>query len=155
MAFIWRKSYAVNRTWLAAPKSLYERMKHWAGNNASCWYSFKKMAEMLGIPGPSGERLVKREERELEGYGLIRHTRRGKRLSNRYEFVYHPIFDTATVGGDGTSTSHHLSSDERLSQPKSAPANSTGDGTAVTLVMGHPCPPNHKENQKEESEKNT
>src|SRR6516225_11365921 len=55
------------------PKSLYERMKHWGGNNGSCWYGFEAMAEMLGTCA----RQVKKDVKALEKYKLIGHKVRG------------------------------------------------------------------------------
>jgi hypothetical protein len=80
------------------PKRLYERMVRWAGKQGMCWYGFEAMADELG----KSVAQVKRDMKALEGYGLVRHTRRGKRLSNSYEFLYQLIF-----GGDGSLVTHH------------------------------------------------
>ncbi|HXB71635.1 MAG TPA: hypothetical protein VNY05_25585 [Candidatus Acidoferrales bacterium] len=107
------------------PKRLYERLVRWAGQNAECWYGFEAMGEALGKSG----RQVKRDVLVLEEYGLIRHDRRGNRLSNTYEFLWHPMFDgvrreasdgTSMVKvtghpwlSDGTQVSHELSNELR------------------------------------------
>lgn len=75
------------------PKRLYERLVRWAGQNGSCWYSYARMAVELG----KCVRQVKSDMATLERYGLIRHQRRGKRLANRYTFLWHPVFDSADV----------------------------------------------------------
>ena len=77
-------------------KRLYERGVRWCGKNGTFWYSFQRMALELG----KSARQVKRDMAELEKRGLIQHERRGKRQSNRYRFLYHPMFEH-----DGTSTS--------------------------------------------------
>jgi hypothetical protein len=79
-------------------KRLYERGMRWAGTNGAFWYSFDVMATELG----KSPRQVKRDMAGLERHGLIQHERRGKRISNLYRFLYHPMFE-----GEVTSTAHH------------------------------------------------
>lgn len=75
------------------PKRLYERLVRWAGQNAACWYSYEKMADALG----KCVRQVKSDLVALERYGLVQHQRRGKRMANRYTFLWHPVFGDAKV----------------------------------------------------------
>ena len=77
-------------------KRLYERCVRWAGQRGEFWYSFDTMAVELG----KSSRQVKRDMAILEKMGLIWHERRGKRVSNRYHFRYHAVFES-----DATSTS--------------------------------------------------
>jgi hypothetical protein len=70
----------------------------WAGTNGAFWYSFDAMAAELG----KSTRQVKRDMAELEKRGLMQHERRGKRISNLYRFLYHPMFE-----GEVTSRTHH------------------------------------------------
>src|SRR5689334_24824264 len=63
-------------------KRLYERGVRWAGTNGAFWYSFETMARELG----KSPRQVKRDMAELEARGLIRHERRGRRITNLYRF---------------------------------------------------------------------
>jgi hypothetical protein len=97
-------------------KRVYERLVRWAGRNGTCWYGFETIAEALGKSG----RQVKRDVFLLERYGLMRHVRRGRRLSNTYEFLWHPMFEGAQ--SDGTPASLHQASEV----------------TSVVKVMGHP-----------------
>jgi hypothetical protein len=97
------------------PKRLYERSVRWAGSNGAFWYSFETMATELG----KCSRQVKRDMAKLERYGLLAHERRGKRRSNLYRFLYHPVFES-----DGTSRSLH---------PDGGVTDSTGDGTSASL----------------------
>ena len=79
------------------PKRLYERAVRWAGKNGAFWYSFPTMAAELG----KCERQVRSDMAALEAYGLIAHRRR-QRQSNRYVFLWHPVFerqDTANQDG--------------------------------------------------------
>ena len=70
------------------PKRLYERAVRWAGKNGAFWYSFPTMAAELG----KCERQIRSDMAALESFGLIAHRRR-RRQSNRYVFLWHPIFD--------------------------------------------------------------
>ncbi len=70
-------------------KRLYERSVRWAGQNGTFWYSFEAMAEAVG----KSVRQVKSDMAELERRGLLAHERRGKRQSNLYRFLWHPIFN--------------------------------------------------------------
>jgi hypothetical protein len=78
------------------PKRLYDRLVRWAGQQGTCWYGFDKMATELG----KCVRQVKSDLAALERYRLIEHRRCGKKLANRYVFLWHPLFD----GGEVQST---------------------------------------------------
>jgi predicted transcriptional regulator len=82
-------------------KRLYERLVRWAGQQGTCWYGLESMAEALG----KSRRQVIRDAQSIERYGLIRRVRRGGRLSNVYEFLWHPMFDAAK--GEVAAVSHH------------------------------------------------
>jgi hypothetical protein len=69
-------------------KRLYERAVRWAGQNGSFWYGFDTIANALG----KSVRQVKDDMAVLEAKGLISHARR-RRQSNRYSFLWHPIFE--------------------------------------------------------------
>jgi hypothetical protein len=100
------------------PKLLYWRMKEWAGANGSCWYGFEKMAEELG----KSERQVRYDVEALEKYKLIGHRVRGwkdgKRQTNVYFFLRHPIFDSKVDGnplpGNRKGNLQEESSSEKL-----------------------------------------
>jgi hypothetical protein len=144
------------------PKSLYERMKHWGGNNGSCWYGFEAMAEMLGTCA----RQVKKDVKALENYKLIGHKVRGwkdgKRQTNVYFFLWHPIFD-GKVGGNPLPTSTEVGGTpmhSNLNEVACTPVHSTTESwvndsqklsALFVKVEGTPVRSNHKENQKAES----
>lgn len=75
------------------PKRLYERLVRWSGDKGTCWYGYKTMAAAIG----KCERQVKSYMAALEKYGLIKHQRCGRRLANRYVFLWHPLFDGGEV----------------------------------------------------------
>jgi Helix-turn-helix domain len=88
------------------PKLLYTRMQRWAGAKGACWYSYETMAEELG----KCARQVQKDIKALENYKLIAHEVRGwkngKRQSNIYHFLWHPIFDgSSKVGGTSVHSS--------------------------------------------------
>ena len=103
-------------------KRLYERAARWAGRNAQFWYGFEKIASELG----KSTRQVKRDMAALEQHGLIRHTRRGKRQSNIYQFVYHPMFESEV-----TSASHR-SRGEVTDLSSEVTSTSLGEGTPAS-----------------------
>jgi hypothetical protein len=79
-------------------KRLYERAVRWAGRNGTFWYGFNAMAKALG----KSVRQLKADMAVLEKKALIGHTRR-RRASNKYFFLWHPIFEvqpTALQKGD-------------------------------------------------------
>jgi len=82
---------ARDRSLTDGQKRLYERLVRWAGKRGSCWYGFDTMADALG----KSARQVKRDVEVLEQRALICRTRRGKRLSNTYEFLWHTMFSAA------------------------------------------------------------
>lgn len=102
------------------PKRLCERLVRWAGKNGTCWYAFDTMAAVLG----KCVRQVKSDMAALETYGLINHQRPGKRITNRYAFLWHPLFDGGDVqsaappelrpqeGGDVQPNAHHDEEEE-------------------------------------------
>ncbi len=80
-------------------KLVYARLVRYAGRDGHCYPSFRRLADDLG----KSERQVKRDILALEEeHRLIRHVRRGRRLSNLYQFYWHPMFD-----GDVTPVSPH------------------------------------------------
>ncbi len=104
------------------PKRLYERAVRWAGRNGVFWYSFERMGEELG----KCPRQIKRDRAEMEKRGLVTHERRGKRQSNVYRFLYHPMFD-----GEVTSLTPHLES-EVTDLPGEGTSMSPGDVTRMS-----------------------
>lgn len=96
-------------------KRLYDRAVRWAGDNGSFWYGFDRIAEELG----KSSRQVKRDMSVLEKLGLIEHVRRGKRQSNVYRFLYHPMFESEV-----TSTSSH---------PRGEVTDLSGEVTSTSL----------------------
>jgi hypothetical protein len=115
-------------------KRLYERAVRWAGKNSTIWYSFAAIAKALG----KSPRQIKRDMAALEKFGLITHLRRGKRQSNIYTFLYHPMFD-----GEVTPAAPHRQSEVPYSP---------GEGTSVS--PGEVTPAAHesyKENYVKES----
>ncbi|MFB3777154.1 MAG: helix-turn-helix domain-containing protein [Bryobacteraceae bacterium] len=83
-------------------KLLYARLVRYAGKDGSCFPSFRRLAEDLG----KSERQVKRDMLALEQERLIGHVRRGRRLANVYEFLWHAIFE-----GEVTSMTPHSRSE--------------------------------------------
>jgi len=81
-------------------KRLYERAVRWAGRNGCFWYAFETMADALG----KSLRQVKADMLALHTYRLLSHVRRGGRRSNRYVFLWHPIFEVQSTAlqDDGT-----------------------------------------------------
>ena len=115
-------------------KRLYERGVRWSGRNGMFWYSFETMAVELG----KSPRQVKRDMAELERRALIAHERRGKRQSNMYRFLYHPMFD-----GEVTSTSHH-----RVGEVPDLPGEVTPTSLGDVTLASHEL---YKENLVRES----
>jgi hypothetical protein len=101
------------------PKRLYDRLVRWAGQNGTCWYGYERMATELG----KCVRQVKSDVAALEHYHLIQHQRRGKKLSNVYSFLWHPLFDGAAgqpvanpepatrINREGQPNAHHAKSE--------------------------------------------
>lgn len=71
-------------------KRLYDRGVRWAGVNGRFWYGHEKIAQELG----KSSRQVKRDMEALVQHGLILRTRKGKRLTNDYRFLYHQMFQS-------------------------------------------------------------
>jgi hypothetical protein len=118
------------------PKRLYERLVRWAGDKGTCWYSYKKMAAAVG----KCERQVKSYMAALEKYGLIKHQRCGRRLANRYVFLWHPLFDGGEVQsvappepspqarGDMQPGAHHHEKNEVQLPTSDVQPGARGDG---------------------------
>ena len=141
-------------------KLLYAFLVRWArmsdGNRPNerageVWRSHANIAAELG----KSERQVRRDLRQFESFGLIKHRIRDGRKSNTYVFLFHPWFEresqsdqTPTESGQGRP-------------PASAQTQSTGQGCPIATghqspvkpdLSGHPRPTNQKAfNQKEES----
>jgi hypothetical protein len=127
-------------------KLLYTRLVQWAGKNGECWYGFQTMAEELG----KSERQVRYDMEALESYGLVRHAKRhganGRRLTNKYEFIWHQIFD---VQGQPTACGEDLS--HRQSTACGPPAIQRKNHRQSNVKTTGNGSPGSKENHKEES----
>lgn len=85
------------------PKLLYQCAVHWAGDKGAFWYGFDSLARELGY----SIRQAKRDMRTLEGSGLISHVRRGNGRTNRYQFLWHKMFEAEV-----SNTAHQTGTDE-------------------------------------------
>lgn len=74
-------------------KRLYERAARLTGTKGSFWWSFPKLAELLG----KSERQVKSDMKALEEFGLIEHQRGRQHQPNVYTFLWHAIFEVSDV----------------------------------------------------------
>jgi hypothetical protein len=71
------------------PKLLCQCAVHWAGIKGAFWYGFESLARELGY----SIRQAKRDMRTLERKGLLSHVRRGNGQTNKYQFLWHEMFD--------------------------------------------------------------
>ena len=89
-----------------AQKLLYLTCAHWAGDKGTFWRGFDSMAHELGY----SIRQVQRDMRKLESTGLIAHVRRGRGQTNRYQFLWHKIFEDDLPNTAGQSPANPSSS---------------------------------------------
>ncbi|HLM98722.1 MAG TPA: helix-turn-helix domain-containing protein [Bryobacteraceae bacterium] len=93
-------SLASSQTISSTAKLAWAHLARRAGNDCRCFPSRRDIAGQLGI----SETHVKRILAELESAALIRriprHEESGRQRSNRYEFLWHPMF-TDSLKGEG------------------------------------------------------
>jgi hypothetical protein len=80
-----------HQQWLrATAKVLYRRLIRFAGSKGVCWPSQRTLKFEVGR---KSERQIRRDLAELADAKLIEKEQGGRRRSNRYYFLSHPIFD--------------------------------------------------------------
>lgn len=122
-------------------KRLYEWLVRRAGRDGVCVPSFESLASDLG----RSLRQTKYDVPILESIGLIRHQRRGcrkgrRRLTNWYEFLWHPVFEEVTqtkVSADLSAESDDLSANS--DRPKCNPLH--GNSAQGILSVDPPREP--------------
>jgi hypothetical protein len=70
-------------------KLLWAVLARMAGDNGHCWPSQEALSKICGC----SVREVRNRVKELVAYGLIRANRKGFAKSNRYEFLWHQVFE--------------------------------------------------------------